>query len=220
MTLTSKDEYLKASNRLATGFGPTVDFTDGQIGTTSQSEDGIPTSASDLPGQVFSVDQLPDPAIAVAYGLPPVRIPEHLILDNEEDSLRHVQGKDALDVINSQLRAELGDPALAFDNTIRSQSAAHTSLTDRTGENAFSSTGALVDDETFVNGIKGGTGDETSTSGAEGPIDPEGVQRDPVTGEPVSAEAGTQGDSNKESGPPEQQKDPDEKPNAKAKSRG
>lgn len=207
MTLTSKDEYLEKSSALATGFGPTVDFTDPQIGTTVQAEGGVPTSAADLPGQVFSVDQLPDPAVAVAYGLPPVRVPAHLILDDADNALKHVQGKDALDVINGQLREELGDPVLAFDNTVRSADDALGHFNAVTGPGL----GAEMEDggEPFVDGIKGGDGESTTSGdGIEGPIDPEGVQRGPG-GEPVSEAAGTQGHSNTESGDPEQ-KDPAE----------
>lgn len=197
MTLTSKDEYLKASSALATGFGPTQDFTDPQRGTTVQSEDGIPTSAADLPGQVFSVDQLPNPAVAVAYGLPPVQVPAHLILDNASDAVRHVQGKDALDVLNGELRQELGDPALAFDNTVRSQESSLMHFSSQTG--AGLAGGALGSDgeeaeEPFVNGIKGGDGDETSGgTDVTAPIDPEGVQKGDGDREAVSAQAGTQG---------------------------
>jgi hypothetical protein len=132
-TLTSKDEYLKASRALATGFGPTTDFADGQIGATAQSEAGIPASASELPGQVFTVDQLPDPAVAVAYGLPPQTVPEHLILDNVEDGMKHVQGKSALDLINGQLREELGNPVIAFDGTVRSADDSLLHLSAKTG---------------------------------------------------------------------------------------
>lgn len=189
MTLTSKDEYLKASSALATGFGPTQDFADLQRGTTSQSEGGIPTSASDLPGQVFTVDQLPDPAAAVAYGLPPVTVPAHLILDEASDGTKHVQGKDVLDVLTAELRKELGDPMLSFDNTIRSQDDALTSFTERTGG------GEGVDNtEAFVDGIKGGDGESTTGSPTDdAPIDPEGVQKGDGDDQAVSAAAGTQG---------------------------
>lgn len=199
MPLTDKAEYLKASRALATGFGPTTDFADPQIGSTVQSEEGIPTSAADLPGQVFTVDQLPDPAVAVAYGLPPVIVPEHLILDNADDGLRHVQGKSALDVMNGELRAELGNPVLSFDNTIRSQDDSLTHFSAVTG--AGLADGTEPEDTAFVGGIKGGTGDEISTSdgGAEGPIDPEGVQKGDGDEKAVSETAGTQGESNKES---------------------
>ncbi len=198
MTLTDKAEYLKASRALATGFGPTTDFADPQLGSTVQSEDGIPTSATDLPGQVFTVDQLPDPAVAVAYGLPPVTVPEHLILDNAEDGLKHVQGKSALDVINAQLREELGNPVLAFDNTIRSQDDSLAHFSSQTG--AGLADGSDPKDTAFVDGIKGGDGQSATTSdaGAEGSIDPEGVQKGDGDKEAVSKTAGTQGESNQD----------------------
>lgn len=199
MTTLSKDDYLKQSRALATGFGPTTDFTDPQRGTTVQSEEGIPTAASELPGQVFTVDQLPDPAVAVAYGLPPQTVPEHLILDDAEDGLRHVQGKSALDVINGQLREKLGHPVLAFDNTIRSADESLVHFAQQTGPGL----GGALDDNgedagaPFVDGIKGGDGETTtSTTGAEGPIDPEGVQKGDGDEKAVSEEAGTKGEAN------------------------
>lgn len=199
MSTLTKDEYLKASRALATGFGPTTDFTDVQRGTTVQGEEGIPTQASELPGQVFTVDQLPDPAVAVAYGLPPQTIPEHLILDNADDGMKHVQGKDVLDVINGQLREELGRPVLAFDGTIRSDDESLVHFAQQTGAGLG---GALDDNgddagQPFVDGIKGGDGSATTDGGAEGPIDPEGVQKGDGDEKPVSETAGTQGESNK-----------------------
>lgn len=191
MTLT-KDEYLKASAALATGFGPTVDFADPQLGSTVQSEAGIPTAATELPGQVFTVDQLPNPAAAVAYGLPPVVVPAHLILDDDE--AKHIQGKDALDFINGEIREQLGNPMLAFDNTVRSGDDALTSLSDRTGaglgENGGKDTTA---DAAFVDGVKGGDGETTTGGAVEAPIDPAGVQKGDGDKEAVSAQAGTQG---------------------------
>lgn len=179
----TKDEYLAKSRALQTGFGPTTDFADPHIGATVQSEGGIPTSASELPGQVFSVDQLPDPAAAVAYGLPPQTVPAHLILDDAENATKHVQGKDALDVINAELRQELGDPALAFDNTVRTREDALTSLTDRTGAGLGEGGEDTTADNVAVDGVIGGDGVvATPDAGATGPVDPEGVQKEGTAG--------------------------------------
>lgn len=198
MALT-KDEYLKASTALATGFGPTTDFHDPQIGATVQSEGGVPTAASELPGQVYSVDQLPNPAAAVAYGLPPQVVPAHLILDDADNATKHVQAKDALDVVTGELRKELGDPAIAFDGTVRTQDDALLSLSERTG--AGLAEGKAEAGEPFVDGVKGGDGETTTGGGGiVGPIDSEGVQQ--ADGEVVSEEAGTQGELNTESGDP------------------
>jgi len=136
MSLPSKDEYLKASRGLATGYGATVDFADPQVGTTVQGAGGVADSNAGLPGQVFSVDQLPDPAVAIAYGLPPVTIPAYLILDTPEDAERDVQGKTAEDIANAQLRRDLGDPVLTYDNQIASAEDSLKNLGERTGTNA------------------------------------------------------------------------------------
>lgn len=162
---TSKDEYFKNARGLATGFGRTVDFADGQVGTTVQSEGGIGASAEELPGQVFGVDQLPDPEVARAYGLPPLQISPDLVLETDEAE-KHIQGKDVLDLANSRnggLRDQLDDPALAFDNTVVKYDEAALALHERTGENAD---GLLAEDDPRL--------DDT---GSGQPIDPEGVQQ-------------------------------------------
>ena len=116
MPLTSKDEYLKSARRLHTGYGPTSDFADASVGTTVQSENGIGVGVGgDLPGQVFAVDQLPDPDVARAYGLPSVAVPEHLIVD---DADTHIQGKSADDIANAALRRSLGDPLTAYNGQV------------------------------------------------------------------------------------------------------
>lgn len=115
MPLTSKDEYLKSARRLHTGYGPTADFADASVGTTVQSEGGIGVGADDLPGQVFGVDQLPNPDVARAYGLPSVAVPEHLIVDDAEG---HIQGKSAEDVASAKLRRDLGDPLIAYNGQV------------------------------------------------------------------------------------------------------
>lgn len=168
MSLPSKDEYLKASRGLATGFGATVDFADPQVGSTTQAAGGVPDSNANLPGQVFSVDQLPDPAIAVAYGLPPVTIPEHLILESKEEAEKDIQGKDVLDIANAQLRRDLGDPVLTFDNKIASAEDSLKSLSERTGSNAGIVKAALEAED------KKDDGQQTENGR---PIDPEGVQK-------------------------------------------
>lgn len=115
MPLTSKDEYLKSARRLHTGYGPTSDFADASVGTTVQSESGIGVGADDLPGQVFAVDQLPNPDVARAFGLPSVAVPEHLIVD---DADTHIQGKSADDIANAALRRSLNDPLIAYNGQV------------------------------------------------------------------------------------------------------
>jgi hypothetical protein len=188
VTTLSKDDYLKQSRALATGFGPTQDFADPQIGATVQADAGIPDQAQNLPGQVFTVDQLPNPAVAVAYGLPPVTVPEHLILDNEDDGVRHIQAKDALDVVTGELRKELGSPVVAFDGTIRSEEDSLFHLEANTGAGVGDPDKVSDDSAVFVDGVKGGDGetittdDGVDTSGAD-----KGAQGDPA----VQAEAST-----------------------------
>lgn len=184
----TKDEYLAKSRALQTGFGPTTDFADPQVGTTVQAEGGVPVSAAELPGQVFSVDQLPDPQAAIAYGLPPQTVPAHLILDDaDEDLSKHVQGKDPLDVVSSELRSHLGDPALAFDNTVRSSGDALTSLTDRTGPGLGEGGEDTTADSVAVDGVIGGEGRAASSETDlededERPHDPAGVQKSGTAG--------------------------------------
>lgn len=115
MPLTSKDEYLKSAQRLSTGYGPTSDFTDASVGTTVQSVGGIDEGPDGLPGQVFAVDQLPNPDVARAYGLPSVVVPEYLIV---EDAVGHIQGKTVEDVASAALRRSLGDPLMAYNGQV------------------------------------------------------------------------------------------------------
>lgn len=157
MTTLSKEEYLAQSRGLQTGFGPTTDFADPQLGRTVQHEDGIPDQADGLPGQVFTVDQLPLPGNALAYGLPPQTIPEHLIVETDN----HIQGKTADDIANAELRDKLGDPALAYDNTVRSQKDALQVFSDNTG--AGLGDPSKKDDSTvFQDGVAGGATTKTS----------------------------------------------------------
>lgn len=156
----TKDEYLKKSSTLALGFGRTADFADVQRGTTAQSADGVGELAENLPGQVFAVDQLPDPSAAIAYGLPPVRLPEHLIVDGK-DADNHVQGKDPMDVAAADLRRSLGDPMLAYDGTVTDFEGSLKSLEER---------GQLDDSGLDESGMR---------------IDPEGVQKAPGADAPV-----------------------------------
>lgn len=167
----TKDEYLKASRGLATGFGATVDFADPQVGGTSQSAEGIGDAYEGLPGQVFSVDQLPDPAIAVAYGMPPQTIPEHLILDSAEEAENHIQGKTVEDIANAQLRRDLNDPVLTFDNQIASAEESLMSLGERTGANAHVLQDAVAAEDEKEDG------EDTDDTGSGRPRDPEGVQK-------------------------------------------
>lgn len=185
MALTSKDEYLKASRGLATGFGPTTDFADKQVGATAQSKDGIGVSQTDLPGQVFSVDQLPDPAVAKAYGLPPVTIPENLILESTEDAENHIQGKDVLDIASAQMRRQLDDPTLTFDNKVASAEDSLKSFSERTGANAGAAAKAVeAEDEKQ---------DEGETDNGK-PVDPEGVQQPDTGGTKAGQEKADQAD--------------------------
>lgn len=111
MSTLSKEEYLAKTGRgLQPGFGKTTDFADPQVGATAQHPDGIPEARAGLPGQVYTVDQLPHPDNALAYGLPPVVIPEHLITEDDDDP----QGPDTLDHLSAAHREELGDPVVTL----------------------------------------------------------------------------------------------------------
>ena len=151
MTTLSKEEYLAQSRGLMTGFGPTTDFADPQLGRTAQHEEGIPEQSNGLPGQVFTIGQLPSPANALAYGMPPQTVPEHLIVE----SVNHVQGMDSLDVASADLRATLGDPATAYDGTVRSQADALQVFADNTGA-GLGDPSEKDDSTVFVDGVAGG----------------------------------------------------------------
>lgn len=113
----SKDEYLEASNQLQPGFVATVDATDPSIGWTSQhmvgdremgdGEEaevrGFVEPGDNLPGQVYLPSQLPDPQAAIQAGLAPVKIPEHLITEDEN----HIQGLEMSERLGLGIRDEL-----------------------------------------------------------------------------------------------------------------
>lgn len=128
---TSKTEYLAHSRRTQPGFGVTADFTDNSVGATVQSPDGIPPAREDIPGQRFLVEQLPDPEVAIAYGLPAPAIPEYLILDGDGDD--DPQGPDLANRQAIANRKKLGNPTLAYDGTIQKADVALESFLEATG---------------------------------------------------------------------------------------
>lgn len=185
---TSKDEYFKNARGLATGFGRTVDFADGQVGSTVQSEGGIGESAESLPGQVFGVDQLPDPEVARSYGLPPLQINPDLVLESDEAE-KHIQGKEVLDIANSRdggLRDQLDDPALAFDNTVVRYDEAALALHERTGENADGDldNGRPIDTEGVQKPDAGGTDSVPAADGGTADSKSDGKGGTKASGKP------------------------------------
>ena len=107
----SKADYLEASQQLQPGFVATVDGTDPSLGWTSQhldpERDGGAVSFVDpgdtLPGQVYLPSQLPDPQAAIQAGLTPVKVPEHLITENEN----HIQGPEPSEIVAMEYRNKL-----------------------------------------------------------------------------------------------------------------
>lgn len=85
---TSKKDYLGRAADPRVNFLPTADADDPHVGHTAVT--GFGPDPDDMPGQVYAPSQLPDPAAAARAGFPPVQIPEHLILDNDDDV--HPQG--------------------------------------------------------------------------------------------------------------------------------
>ncbi len=110
----SKEEYLEKVGKPQPGFTKTLDANDSSIGHTVGSENGIDTSSlrNDTPGQVFETWQLPDPQAALDAGLPPVAVPEHLIVDGDYADGNHPQGADILDLLTREQRKGLGNPRL------------------------------------------------------------------------------------------------------------
>lgn len=130
----SKDDYLKATRRLQPGFGPTQDFADPSVGATVQSPDGIPEALDGLPGQVFAVEQLPNPEVALTAGFVPQQIPEHLIVEGK-DVETHPQGPGFLERRGIEEQIKLGYPAMAFDGSVMSTEDSLKSFAEITGEN-------------------------------------------------------------------------------------
>jgi hypothetical protein len=121
---TSRDEYLEAAAQLQPGYTATADATDNSIGWTVQHRDAgraegdnaddvtrrnFVESLDDLPGQVYLPEQLPDPALAIQAGFPPQRIPEHLIVDDEN----HIQGPEPSERAIAKQRAAIRAEVLA-----------------------------------------------------------------------------------------------------------
>ncbi len=85
----SLEEYKEAvaDHAAAASMGTTADATDATVGWTVQSDASIPDPVQ-VPGQVYHPSQLPDPSVARRAGFPPVPVPEHLVVDEED----HPQG--------------------------------------------------------------------------------------------------------------------------------
>lgn len=107
----SKQDYLDRVADPRTNFRATADADDPQIGRTAVR--GFGADPQELPGQVYAPSQLPDPANAVAAGFPPIQIPEHLILESDEEV--HPQGPEpserAIIRERQELRADLVERA-------------------------------------------------------------------------------------------------------------
>ncbi len=68
-----------------------------------------PPVPNDVPGQVYLPEQLPDPRVAAAAGLPPVVVPEYLVTDDEN----HPQGPEPLELISRDQRAAIREASIA-----------------------------------------------------------------------------------------------------------
>ena len=113
---TSADEYHEGAAALQPGFVATADATEPGRGWTTQMRDAegredvgdgdriaYTPPHDQLPGQVFTPDQLPDPQAAIAAGLPPVRVPEHLVVDDAD----HIQGPEPSEMAIREDRGRL-----------------------------------------------------------------------------------------------------------------
>jgi hypothetical protein len=182
----SKQDYLDASRGLAVGFGPTQDFADPTVGKTAQSIDGIPPAHEGLPGQVFAVEQLPDPRIALASGFVPAQIPEYLIIEGD-DVGTHTQGPTHDEIRGFEVQAKTGHPTLAFDGEVRTADEAMQSFNDQTGPNAKAreNVGAATDNTPKDSGKV----DKSTSNPAATPSAPASASSTPASA-PVSTSSG------------------------------
>lgn len=118
----SKDDYLKQVADIPTTLGP-HDANDPQTGWTVQTGGSFHEPA-DVPGQVYLPSQLPDPARAVANGLPPVQVPEHLIVEDAS----HPQGPEPSELAMADARQKIAESVVA--NQVEAQKAAAQAIED------------------------------------------------------------------------------------------
>lgn len=78
------------------------DFWTAQQGTHPQG----PTSLAMGP-QVYVEEQLPDPAVALAAGIPPQRIPAHLVIGTIEEGLGHPKGPEPGEMVRIAVAAHV-----------------------------------------------------------------------------------------------------------------
>ena len=104
------DEYkeLVAAETAKPIYQNIADYTDTDRGWTVQSG-WTPPVTQDTPGQVYLPEQLPDPRVAAAAGLPPVVVPEHLVTDDEN----HPQGPEPLELVSRDQRQAVREASIS-----------------------------------------------------------------------------------------------------------
>jgi hypothetical protein len=93
-------------------FSATVDTADGgdaNLGWTVQHGTAVPVNASEnLPGQVFTADQLPDPEVARAAGVPAQKISPQYVVSAEE-AYSHPSGPNVGEIERAAQRQAISD---------------------------------------------------------------------------------------------------------------
>lgn len=104
---TSKEKYLAAVAENSLNL-VSSDAGDPSIGWSASRGVSYPELA-DVPGQVYTPEQLPDPAQAIAAGLPPQQIPEHLIVED----VNHPQGPEPSELVMLDVRKPIREAVVA-----------------------------------------------------------------------------------------------------------
>lgn len=101
--------FVSPQRRLLNGPYTSADGGDANIGWTVQHGGAAPLNlAENRPGQVFTVDQLPDPEVARAAGLPPQRISPEFVVSAEE-AYTHPSGPNVGEIERAAQRQAISD---------------------------------------------------------------------------------------------------------------
>lgn len=130
-----------------------------------------PASVSETQGpQMFTKEQLPDPAVAIAAGLAPQAIPAGQIIESNDDAFSHPRGPEPGEQVRAEQRRAVVDRVVqnddvpGVDNRTLSKTAVEPEATTAVGK-------ALQKQAE-------GDEDDTKLDEAGREIDPEGVQAD------------------------------------------
>lgn len=107
-----------------------IDSGDTATGWTAQSKRSL-VLPEDVPGQRFHPSQLPDPSVAIAAGIRPQAIPEHLVTEDDDDP----QGPEPGDLATLDARQAIRDRIVA-DSSAAADEAAKAKAEDEKAANA------------------------------------------------------------------------------------